>query len=239
MKTIILILFPLFGFSQKIIQQTTKNGTTHVDYMFKERLAPGMDLRWPVLRVDSPYYRFQMVKLVSDSLGYSRNDGVITNILHVDGTGKFLASNKNQLSIPFSQLTGSATVSQLPTIPYSKISDGPLVSGRTPTSVARAFNTAFTPSSTKDVQASYTVTIRMPLTLLGLVHGTVYMEMSPNGTTWTEVGRVANGSDAIVGSGSVSAQLSFLIPAGYQVRLRTVVAGAVTITYNNGFETIL
>lgn len=134
-------------------------------------------------------------------------------------------------SVATSQLTGSIAAT---TVPYTGVS-----SGRLPTTVTRSFNSAFTPSATRDVLATYTVTIQMPLTLLGIIYGQVFLEISPNGTTWTSVGVLSNGNSAIVGSGAVSAQLSFLIPAGYQVRLRSVVQGSVTITYNNGFETAI
>lgn len=141
-------------------------------------------------------------------------------------------------SWPVSRLSGTLAKSQLPALNYTDLTGTPPVtSGRTFTTVTRALNTPFTPSATRDVLATYTVTIQMPLTLLGIVYGTVFLEVSSNGTTWVEVGRLGNGNGAIVGSGAVTAQLSFLVPAGYQVRLRSVVQGAVTITYNNGFET--
>lgn len=116
-----LLILPCSLFGQKLIQQTVRNGSNRIDFYVKERLMSTMDVKWQVISLDSPMYRFKMVSIAADSLRSDRDDGVINSLIHVDATGKFLSSNKSRLSIPFSQLTGSATVGQLPMIPFTQL----------------------------------------------------------------------------------------------------------------------
>lgn len=189
------------------------------------------------IRVNDAFMIWQDTLYMPGYIG--KNAGADSDSMLTISRGAVRSMAKNKFTLPFSQATGTAAVSQLPTIPYSKISGGPVIAGRLPTEITRAFNTAFTPSGTADALVSYTVTIQMPLTLLGLVYGQVFLDISANGSTWKPVGILSNGNGAIVGSGAISGQLSFLVPAGYQARIRTVSQGSVTFTYNNGFETLL
>jgi hypothetical protein len=136
-----------------------------------------------------------------------------SRIITINGTSQDLSANR------------SWTVS--PTAPT--ISNG----------VSRSFNSTFTPSATKVSQVNYTVQVASSLSLAVGQTGTVFLETSPDGTTWTEVTRFSNGNTGTLAIGlaltqTVSAQLSALVPANYQVRLRTT--GTATITYITGQE---
>lgn len=250
MKHILLILLaiPLFADSQysrrgSYIGQEY-DSVTNTYWFIRKDFPPSMTMRQYFYGVRG----MQSFIIFPDTVRLwnyrGKNHGVIDTLVWIN-QGVLRQSPPSELEVgrlggtfPVTRLSGTLAKSQLPALTYTDLGGTPPVtSGRLPTTVTRSFNTPFTPSATRDVLATYTVTIQMPLTLLGIVYGTVFLEVSSNGTTWVEVGRLGNGNGAIVGSGAVTAQLSFLVPAGYQVRLRSVVQGSVTITYNNGFET--
>ncbi|KAI9450919.1 hypothetical protein F5148DRAFT_1290484 [Russula earlei] len=95
--------------------------------------------------------------------------------------------------------------------------------------------TSFQPSTTRDAQVVYTVTINAVATLISGQAGTVFLEYSPNNSTWTTIGQVThNIVTGLILNISETMQVSGYIPAGYFVRLRT--SGAATITYVTGQE---
>lgn len=120
MKIILLIVCMIPGLlsAQKLFQRTIKNGTTHIDFLVKEKMSAISDLSWLVIRIDSPYYRFKMVRLASDSLGSSRDDGAVSNVLHTDATGFFKSSPLSRLFLPYSQITGTPTIPKVDSVTY-------------------------------------------------------------------------------------------------------------------------
>lgn len=112
--------------------------------------------------------------------------------------------------------------------------------------VSRPINsTAFQPSTTKTTHGVYSITIASSLSLTGGQDGTMFFEVSANGSTgWTEVGRVRNGNTGTltIGLNTVQTQtyqLSGQIPAGYYGRIRTANnTGTPTFTYVTGQETL-
>lgn len=122
--------------------------------------------------------------------------------------------------------------------------------GRSIVSVANAAN-GFQISSTRDSQASYSVTIQVNAT--GLIAGAssgyvVYEIAATNSATpgdWTEIGRWTNGQTftsilTLSSAQPVGADITKLIPAGYYVRMRSVnISGAPTYTVNSGQEVLL
>lgn len=112
-----------------------------------------------------------------------------------------------------------------------------------PTAVTRSFNTNFQPSTTKSTLGCYTVELSASLTLITGQSGTVFFEVSANGTSgWAEVGRFTNGNTGTLTIGlnltqTVGGTLVGMIPPGYFARLRTT--GTATITYRSGQETVV
>lgn len=168
---------------------------------------------------------------IPDFMG--KNHATADSLLVFD-KGFLYPKAKTGITWPYSQVTGAPT-----TWAYTSISGS-----RLPSTVTRSFNAAFTPSATRDVHVSYNVSIAAALTLTGGQTGNVFLEISSNGSTWLTVGTFSNGNTGTLTIGlslinTQSGQLSFLVPAGYQVRLRTTSTGSPTITYVSGFETAI
>lgn len=112
----------------------------------------------------------------------------------------------------------------------------------------RSLNTAFQPSTTKDVAVAYSVDIACSLSLVTGQQGTVYLEYADNSTFTTnvvEVARFVNGNTGTLTVGLALTQnatgtLSGIIPAGKHVRLRTQNnTGTPTFTYRRAQEVTL
>lgn len=113
-------------------------------------------------------------------------------------------------------------------------------------SVTRSLNSVFVPSTTQNAFVSYSVDVTTTLSLSGGTVGTVYLEISANGTSgWTEVCRSTNGNTGALTVGLNISQVatgtvSGSVPAGYSVRLRTASStGTATFTYDSGQETLI
>ncbi|SKA15573.1 hypothetical protein, partial [Sediminibacterium ginsengisoli] len=114
---------------------------------------------------------------------------------------------------------------------------------RQPSSATRSFNSSFQVSATKDASVRYSVEIACSISVSGGQAGVVFLEISPNNSTWTEAGRFSNSNTGAVVIGlsvtsSVAGQISADVPAGYYVRLRTsATTGSPVFTYQSGQET--
>lgn len=111
---------------------------------------------------------------------------------------------------------------------------------KTITNVTRSLNASYTPSSTYDTFCTYSVDVVSTFTLTGSTDGTLYLETSTNGTTWTTLGvaKLSIGGGLVLGvSLSVTNTLtvSSFIPKGNLARLRT--SGSSSFTYQFGQET--
>lgn len=109
--------------------------------------------------------------------------------------------------------------------------------------VGRSLNSVFVPSSTRDMAVNYSVDVAATLSLTTGQSGTVFLEMSADGSTgWTELARFTNGNSGSLTIGlnltqTVTGNLGAVIPAGYSVRLRTANnTGSPTFTYRSGSE---
>ena len=109
--------------------------------------------------------------------------------------------------------------------------------------VARSFNSNFRPSTTVDSWVVYTVSIAATLSLTAGQSGTVFLEVSADGSTnWLNVSQFTNGNTGTLTIGlnlvqTGSGVVAGYVPPGYYVRLRTT--GTATITYVTGQETLL
>lgn len=100
----------------------------------------------------------------------------------------------------------------------------------------------FQVSTTSVTQVKYSISIAATLSITGGQTGTVFLETSPNNSTWTEVDRISNGNTGILTVGlnitqTISGNVCAWVPAGYYVRLRSTSTGTPTITYLSGQET--
>jgi len=97
-------------------------------------------------------------------------------------------------------------------------------------------------STTRDAFVTYTVTHTIALTLL-LASGSsqVFLEVSPNNSTWTTISQ-AGYSDgvavAVALTKTTTNNVQGMIPAGNYVRLRSVVSGGGSTTFTNGQEVL-
>lgn len=117
---------------------------------------------------------------------------------------------------------------------------------RSQSSITRAINgTGFQASTTRDAMAIYSVQIVATATIGSGGVGSVFLEISPNNSSWTEVGRITNGQviTLAITLNSVqtySGQLIAYIPAGYYARLRSAnTTGAPAYTWLAGQEILL
>ena len=166
---------------------------------------------------------------------------------YVSLTGSY--SNPGWLtSLAYSKLTGT------PAIPAAQVnSDWNSSSGLSqilnkPSSsasiVTRSFSssTGFQVSTTNNADVRYTVSIAATISLTTGQTGTVYLETSPNNSTWTTVTEFTNGNTGTLTIGlalaqTLAGQITAYVPAGYYVRLRST--GTATNTYITGQEIIL
>lgn len=128
-----------------------------------------------------------------------------------------------------------------------------LNSTRQPNMVTRpigASPTSFQPSATLDSVVTYTVQIASNISLSGSSLGSVFLEVSQNNSTWTEIARAVNNQSGTLVVGlalnqTLAIPLFGYIPPGYYVRIRTVTTNSGTpgsqaaFTYLAGQETIL
>lgn len=127
---------------------------------------------------------------------------------------------------------------------YLKTSDTTVFARATPifnNAPARTFNTGYVISASRSSRVSYTVQTSVILSaVVGAGSSQVFLEISPNNSTWTTIN--ACGQSETLGVG-VSVTRTMLynvqgdVPAGYYCRLRSVLTGGGSITYSSGQET--
>lgn len=120
----------------------------------------------------------------------------------------------------------------------------PRVSANEFNEVTRSFNSSFMSgiSLYNHAHGTYIIRIACAVSVTGSQTGTVYLDASPDGTTWTEMGHVTNTFAATLGLtlGATITQdccLSSEVPTGptgWYYRLRT--SGTATISYIHGME---
>lgn len=97
-------------------------------------------------------------------------------------------------------------------------------------------------STTRDALVSYSIQHNIALTLL-LATGSsqAFLEISPNNSTWTTISQTGYGDGvavAIVLNKTTTGNLQGIVPAGWYVRIRSVVSGAGSTTFLNGQEVL-
>lgn len=182
-----------------------------------------------------------------DSLRVRKNDGTIGLMSEYDLPVSFAVAaaynDKTQDDARFVQLGGSySNPAWITSLDYSKITNIPAASITVDTiSTARAFNTAYQMSTTKNVLVSISASASPTLSLSGGQAGEVYLEISANGSTnWLSYGKIAIGNTGTLTiglntTGLGGAGLSAIVPAGYFWRARTNnLTGTPTYVFNGG-----
>lgn len=164
-----------------------------------------------------------------DSKFTSKNTGQLSegsNLYYTDARARAAFSAGSGISINSGVI--SATTPSTPTYTYNY--------------PARPINsTAFQISTTKESIVTYSVAHTVALTLI-LASGasTVYLETSANGTTgWQTISSAGYSESLGVGvsvNKSVISNIQGVIPPGYYARIRSVVTGGGSVTYNQGQE---
>lgn len=95
-------------------------------------------------------------------------------------------------------------------------------------------------STTKPTWVSYSITHTVALTLVTLNGASnVYLEISPNNTTWTTISQAGFSDGVAVAVAITKSQTNNIqgyIPANYYYRIRSVVTGGGSATFANGQE---
>ena len=95
-------------------------------------------------------------------------------------------------------------------------------------------------SSNKPTWVSYSITHTVALTLVTLNGASnVYLEISPNNTTWTTISQAGFSDGVAVAVAITKSQTNNIqgyIPANYYYRIRSVVTGGGSATFANGQE---
>lgn len=97
-------------------------------------------------------------------------------------------------------------------------------------------------STTRNAMVTYTVTHNVALTLLVTTGSSqVYLEVSPNNSTWSTIsqaGFTKGVTVAVALNDSATNNVQGNVPAGWYVRLRSVVTGGGSASFTNGQETL-
>jgi hypothetical protein len=106
---------------------------------------------------------------------------------------------------------------------------------------SRSLNSAFQPSTTRPSNVSYSVSISVTSLLAGTNSGTVFLETSPDNSTWTTIAQCGLSIAGVAATQIASHCLSCYVPSGYYVRIRTAESGTngADFDYLIGQETIL
>lgn len=149
----------------------------------------------------------------------------------------------NQPSIPAAQIQSDWSQSNSSSTDYIKNKP----SARSQSSVTRNLNMGFQISSTRDCLVNYAITVTTTANLISGQSGSVFLDIaSDSGFTMNlqSIGSV-NGNSvslaiALTAIQSVTATLSYYVPAGYYIRIRTVnTLGTPTFSYAGGQEVLL
>lgn len=194
---------------------------------------------------------------VTNALGFVPINPNGTAQQYISGNGQkitFPTIPAEQVNSDWNSATGKSQILNKPTIVTYTAGTGiainsGVISATTPATPTYTYNytarpinsTAFQISSSKEAIVTYSVTHTVALTLLIASGGsTVFLETSANGTTGWQIISSAGYSETL-GIGvsvnkTVISNIQGVIPPGYFVRIRSVVAGGGSVTYNQGQE---
>lgn len=101
-------------------------------------------------------------------------------------------------------------------------------------SVTPTLDTPTTIHATRNCLVNYCVSISVTSTLLGTNSGSVFLEISPDGSTgWVTIGKAGTSLSGVVSTVINTYMMPGEVPAGYYYRLRTSSTGTNGATYNS------
>lgn len=187
----------------------------------------------------------------------THNGSTVLKPTAIMGNGRWLIHPSPQAIADWNAISGLSFILNKPPIPAAQVnSDWNAVSGvsqilNKPTipnvstvnnGVSRTINGGgFQVSATQTSNVNYTVQVASTLSLVTGQTGSIFLETSPNNSTWTEISRFSNGNTGTLTIGlsltqTVTSQLNAFVPAGYYVRLRST--GTSSSSYITGQEII-
>ena len=193
----------------------------------------------------------------SGAATYNSSTGVLNIPNYAPGTGTVtsVGLSSSDFSVSGSPVTSSGTItanlnnSGVSAGTYDTVTvnaKGIVTAGqaKSQSMVTRSFNSSFQPSTTRPSVVRYNIQIASSISLSGVNAGSIFLEISPDNSTWTTIGQTTNsqGGGLVVGlslTQTIANQLTADVPAGWYVRLRTsATSGTPTFTYLSGQETL-
>lgn len=228
-----------FLLSTSLKAQYVSAGINVVDTTYRWFILNTPGLIPTMITKDSTYVSFKQNTVKFDSLNYRRNNGKPYTIAWLDSLGNMKTSPIDSvvLSLYYNKVASDNRYLQIANYDYFTLPNKP--SRFVTNGITRSFNTAFIVSSTHDASVVYTIQVVSTLSLTSGQSGTVFLESSPNNSTWSLVTQSGDGNTGLITIGlntaiTVSGMIGGYIPANYYIRLRTTGTG--TITYITGQE---
>lgn len=104
--------------------------------------------------------------------------------------------------------------------------------------VSRSLNSNYTVSTTRDVDATYSINVSWNLAALLSGSASAFLEYSTNaGSTWNTVSQVSKSIGLLTFAGADDLNLTGLVPANALVRIRTT-SSNMTVTFSRGQEVL-
>lgn len=225
------------GMRKKLLNVRTSQGTGDAAVVLNTGLG-GTASMDTILR----YNDGRWIGFIQDTVIFSRYPGKnrltsLDTLLVIDN-GKVFQTHRSNLTIPYTQISNRPSLATVATSgSYNDLVNKPtipVVNTPAATNPVRTFNSAFQVSTTRNAQVQYTAQIVAAISLAVGQTGTIYLETSPNNSTWTIQDQFTNGNTGTLAVGfsltqTMAQSLGAYVPAGYWVRLRTT--GNATITY--------
>lgn len=164
------------------------------------------------------------------------------NIGGVDYTTPIYCDWVNVLGAPSIVTPVQADMSETNSLSLSFVKNKPVrvaTAGST-----RTLNSSFQISTTNDVIVNYSIDVNATASLAGGQDGVVFLETSPNNSTWTTIDQGHNQNSvslaiALTTVQNVTIHLGGMIPPAYWVRIRTSQAtGTPSFAFRFGNETL-
>jgi len=202
--------------------------------------------RWDVLKITNDTFMVRSKYIIFDSIGHNSSIPSSNLMVSVNSLGRVSTTTFSNISLPYSQLTGTPTI--YPPTSYTAgnginiTSNVISLTANTTNTVTRPINsTSYTISASQDQIVNYNVFAQVTSALVGNNTAYLYLETSPNNSTWTTIAQSGIGVSGLVSTMGNTQTLTGTVLKGYWVRIRQVATGAnsgsAVFTYQSGNET--
>lgn len=199
------------------------NGQTGVVSLLTTNITEGTNLYYTSARFDTRFGTKSTTDLSEGTNLYYTDERVDDRVAALIQNGTGLTWTYNDVA---NTLTGNLTIATTPSTP------------------SRTLNSNFTPNATKAVFVCYTIEISCDATLIGGQSGTVDLRSDTNATPTTVRCQVQNLNAVLLGVGVTMRNtqrvcLSYIVPAGHNVRLVSASVGSPTISIVQQSEVVI